>query len=305
MLENKKKPLLYTGIFCFSFILFAYLTFPYGILKEAVVVQISRATGISIRLKELGPSFPLGISAEGVTVIDGATKVELKELDVNLSLLPLLIGKLQGNLSLVSKNNGELDLSVAWGVGQLASQDFIPGSVEVEADNFDVGSLLSFGVASFAKSANDLIKGTLAKIKIAGNLKGKMSLDLDTTEPSQSSGVIKLDILKGTLDMNDPNLGVPKQSFKKALIQASLAKGVLNINPNSGFHTKDLFVDLKGKSFLKSPLTRSSMDINIELKLGGKLKENFDFLLNMAGGSNGGARFRLGGTFARPSFQVM
>ncbi|SME95586.1 type II secretion system protein GspN [Pseudobacteriovorax antillogorgiicola] len=307
MTEKKGRPLLYIFLFVFSFVFFLYLTFPYGVLKEAIVVEISKATGYSIRVKEFGPSLPLGFECEGVQVTsrDGTQRIEIEEVDVSLSVFALLIGRVSVDADLVSKGGGEMSIGSSWGILQLAvDQNFIPNYVELEADEFDIGSLASFGIQSYAKSANDMIKGTLNKLRIDGNLEGTVELDLAVDDPTASSGTVDLRINKGMLDLNDENLGVAKQKFKKAVVQASLEKGALRINKKSGFHTQELTVDLNGNTTFRNPLPNSRLNVGVDVKLDGKLKENFDFFLNMAGGKNGTVTYKLSGTLGRPSFRT-
>jgi hypothetical protein len=50
----------YVLLFFLGFVIFFLFTFPYGVLKEAIVSEISQATGFTVRVKEMGPSFLIG-----------------------------------------------------------------------------------------------------------------------------------------------------------------------------------------------------------------------------------------------------
>lgn len=307
MTEAKKRPVLYILLFLFSFTFFLYLTFPYSVLKEAVFAEVAKATGYNIQIENFGPSLPVGFEGENLQISskDGSQNIQLQEVDITISMLSLLIGRISIDADLVSKNKGELDLQVSWGILQLAlDQNFIPSSIDIDADNFDVGSLATFGIQSYAKNANDLIKGTLLKMIVTGNLVGTAELDLAVDDPVQSSGVVNLKLAKAALDLNDEGLGVAKQNFKKADIRGSLEKGSLKINPKSGFVSQELSIKLKGKTDLRSPLPSSKLDLGIDVNLSGKLKENFDFVLSMAGGKDGGVKYKLSGTLGRPNFRA-
>ena len=306
MSEKKGRPFLYISLFFLSFIFFVYLTFPYGVLKEAMMVEVAKATGYTVRMKEFGPSLPLGFEGEKIKISsrDGSQELELEELEVSVSLLSLLLLQVSVDVEVEGKGGGELEISSSWGLTQLAvDQNFIPSYVALEAEKFDIGSLASFGIQSYSKSANDLIKGTLSKVRVAGFLNGEVELDLAVDDPSSSSGTIDLRVNKGILDLNDENLGVAKQKFKKAVVQANLQKGSLQINKKSGFHTQELKVDLTGNTSFKNPIPSSRLNIGLDVKLEGKLKENFDFFLDMAGGKNGGVKYKLSGTLGRPAFR--
>ena len=305
-MQDNNRPGLYIGLFCVSFVFFLYLTFPYGVLKEAVIAEISKVTDYNIRVKELGPSLLLGFDAEDITIgsKDGAYEVEIDELDLNVNILPLLIGRASVDVTIYSKDGGSLDLLASWSLYKmLMHQNFIPKIVELEAENFDVGALGSFGLQVYSQVANELIRGTLAKIKIAGRLNGSLEIDLDVDDPTASSGEVNLSLVKAFLDLNDKNLGVPKQDFKKAVIQASLLKGALKIAPASGFVTQELSIDPKGSAEFRAPIAKSRLNLGVDVKISGKIRENFDFLLNMAGGKDGMIAYNLSGTLDRPIFK--
>ena len=155
------------------------------------------------------------------------TAIGLKKLTVNVSALSLLIGRIAVEVSLEDKKSGELEIFARWGILQLAlDQNFIPQIVELEAENFELGGFVTFGLNEYSVSAHDLIKGSLEKIKMDGSLDGRLDMDLAVNDPLQSSGKVDLKIIKGNLDFNDDALDVPKQIFKKAVLQASLAKEI-------------------------------------------------------------------------------
>ena len=303
-MENKKSgKLVYVLLFVFGFVFFLYLTFPYGILKEAVIAEVSKNTGFNIRIKQFGPDLPLGFEAEDIVVSKGNHEMSFKSAEVSISILSLFVANATADIELTSRNNGTLEASASWGILQLFDQNFLPSSVSVEADRFDIGPMANFGLKTYAKTANDLIKGTLSKMLIAGNLGGTIDADLDVGDPLQSEGVVDLKLSKASLDMNDPNLNLSKQIFKKAAIQADLKGGKLNVSKASGFHSQELVVDVNGSAQLKNPMKNSLLNIGMDIKLTGSLQENFDFVLGMMGGSNGVAKYRLSGTFGKPNFK--
>lgn len=303
--DKKSRPLLYILLFIFSFIFFMYVTFPYGVLKEAMTAQIQAGTGYQVTIRDFGPSLPIGFEAQDINISSSTnqTAIGLKKLTVNVSALSLLIGRIAVEVSLEDKKSGELEVFARWGILQLAlDQNFIPQIVELEAENFELGGFVTFGLNEYSVSAHDLIKGSLEKIKMDGSLDGRLDMDLAVNDPLQSSGKVDLKIIKGNLDFNDDALDVPKQIFKKAVLQASLAKGALKVSNQSGFHTQELTININGESELRNPFPKSKLKIGIDVALAGKLKENFDILLPVFGGKDGSLNLSIGGTMDRPSF---
>lgn len=306
MSEKKSGKLVYILLFIGSFFFFLYLTFPYGVLKEAFVTQINRSTGLEVKVEEFGPKLPIGFVAEGVTITKGdvAGAVKIQSIEVSLVIFRLFLWQLGLESEIVSHNGGTLEADARWGLNQVISgNNMVPSSVEVDAQDFDFSQIASIGLKTYAESANNLIKGTLSKMKLSGSLNGRVEADLDVNDPMLSSGLIDLKLAKAALDMNDPNLNLAKQVFTKATIQANLQGGRFNIDKASGFHSQELMVDIDGYAQLKNPLPSSLLNIGLDLKIVGNLKENFDFILGMMGGSNGEAKYKLSGSVGRPNFK--
>ncbi len=296
----------YVALFFIAFLIFFLFTFPYGVLKEAIVSEISQATGFTVRVKEMGPSFLVGMDASGVRIAtaDGSAQVEIKSIDVSVSLLNLFIGQAKVNVELISKNNGSLESSVTWSIWQLAiDRNYVPKHIALEANDFELGGLVNVALHHVARTANDMFKDLLLQLIFQGNLSGSSEIKLAIDEPLQSTGNVELKIDKASLDLANPSLAVAKQTFKKALVKASLQSGKLSLDNKSGFETQEIKADFRGSTTLRNPFSNSLMDLVIALKLEGTLKDNFGFILSVVGGNEGQLNYQITGTLARPAFQ--
>lgn len=296
----------YTILFIVSFLFFVFMTFPYSVLKESVVSQISEQTGLNIRIQEFGPAIPLGFYAEkvAVTPAQGGPTLQFEKARVSLSIFRLFIGDLAVNVQLATANKGTLNSQASWKIwkvitGRLGN----PRRLILEANRFDLGNSMDFLLKYSAQQANDLIKGVLNQMSLTGILNGDMQLVMASDDPIQSSGEVNLEILNGVLDLNDPNLNIPAQNFSKALIRANLKGGRFVLDNSSGLAAEEISIALNGSANLRHPLDRSILDIDINLQLQGTLKDNFGFLLSMMGsGSDESANYKLTGTMGRPAF---
>jgi type II secretion system protein N len=296
----------YVLLFFLGFLIFFLFTFPYGVLKEAIVSEISQATGFTVRVKEMGPAFLVGMDANGVRIstADGGAQMELKSIDATVSLLNLFIGRAKVDVELVSKNNGTLDTSVSWSIWQLlVDKNYVPRHISLEANDFELGGLVNVALHHASKTANDMIKDLLVQLIFRGNLSGQSEIKLAIDDPLQSTGDVELRIDKASLDLANPTLVVAKQNFKRAIVKASLKGGRLQIDNKSGFETQEIKTDVRGVVSLKNPFQNSILDITIPLKLEGTLKDNFGFILSVVGGSEGQLNYKISGSIARPSFE--
>lgn len=295
----------YSVLFVFSFLIFFLFTFPYGVVKEAVIGQLSQMTGYNIRVKDLGPSFLVGIDAEGIKLAtsDNSAQYELASAEVNLSLLSLFIGRVTVDAELVGKNKGTLEARLSWGIFQLLGGKGVPSRINLNSKDFELGGLVNVYLKESSKTANELIKDLLTQIAFQANLNGRAELALAIDDPTQSTGTVDLQLKKASLDLTNPNLVIARQNFEKALIKGTLKGGKMVLDNSSAINSQELKVGLKGSSTLKNPMGNSLLDFGIDIRLEGSLKENFGVILSVVGGTDGVLNYKINGSFARPNFQ--
>lgn len=99
--------------------LFALWLFPYDTFKAWLTEKAQTASGLTVRIAELGPAYlPPGFVLDGIVIADTAGSkqplLQLPELKAGLALLPLLTAKLGATLS-GSLYDGEFALTAASG----------------------------------------------------------------------------------------------------------------------------------------------------------------------------------------------
>lgn len=308
--QSKLNVWAYVALFIVSFIFFVYLTFPYAILKESVLSEINRTTSFRIRVERMEPSLPLGLEAEGITISSdtGGTPLTFKSAEVQLGILNLLIGRLAATVVVETQTGGELEASGRVSLFRLISgKGVVPSHVGLEANKFEIDNIVAFFLSSQANSptANPLVAGMLTKVGFKGKLGGMVDFDINPDNPSESSGKLNLELESGVLTVDDPNLNLGEQKFKKAKILANIEKGKLVLDKSSGFHTQNFFLDLAGDVQMKPELTNSTLNLAFNIRLEEALKENFGLILDMAGGTGGAMSYKLRGTLASPSGSTM
>jgi type II secretion system protein N len=301
-----------TAIFLFSFVFFLYLTFPYVVLKESVGSQVSQMTGYSIYIGDLGPAFPIGLAAKDVSVLapGASSPLKIKEAEVNVGILSLLMGKLSSGLILTSKDKGELEVDVDFGLLRLIKGEAVPSRFSLHSQNYPIDDSVSFALSAWASSpsTNQLLGPLLTTLGISGRLNGEINMKLNAAEPAQSSGNVDIRIDQAMLKLADPALGLPDQKFSKALVKASLAGGNFLVDEASGFVTEELQVNLRGNVTLSRNLQQSQMKMDIGLKLDKEMKESFGWLVDAAAGGsprNGEVTIQMTGPVSRPDVKPL
>ena len=307
-MRNNKTVALMVGVFVGSFLFFLYLSFPYGVLKEAIASQIQLATGITVRMESFGPAFPFGFSADGVEVYKGqSVRFKVRSVTARLSIFQLLLARLGVGIRVEDPKGGNLDLSLGFGIIDLISGNAgLPSHVALSAKSFTVDSLADFGIHTAVDNGvgGPMAGPLLAKLGLRGKLSGNVDLSLNGKVPSQSSGDVKLTLTDAVLVLSDPSLNFPDQSFKTAQVSANVGNGTLNIDPSTRLTTADLDMGVDGKVVLRPQFSGSSLSLKAFLKLQGMLGDQYGMLvdgLSNGMGKNGSLSLQITGTPGAPN----
>ena len=275
------------ALFLVSFVVFSYLTFPYEVLKEAIATKLSEGTGQTIRIGDMGPKLPIGIEAENVTVIPSqGPGINIDKIVARIGILSLLIGKFNATAA-VETGGGTADLDINFSIFDLINQEVVPEDLSFQAVNFPLDGIATYGISMAANGpgANPMVAPLLSAIGVTGKLTGDLNLDLDTTNPTLSSGQLELRLLNSSLRLSDKALGFKDQNFSKALFKADVKNGQLVVDKESGLVADELFIDLNGRIKLDKYIARSETEIDVAIRLAGALKNEFGFIIDAATGS--------------------
>ena len=309
-----KKPMRTAGFVLFfivSFIFFLYFTFPYEVLKETIASEVSAASGFNVRIGKLDSKFPIGIEAKDVVIGAGSDKaVQISKLKARVSVLWLLVGRISVSTEIQDKGGGVLSADVALNAFKLIfSQNFIPSYVELECEQFSIGQWIDFTLTVLSKGSNmnPLVGPLLTKLGFIGKLKADVEVDLDSSDPAQSSGKADIQLKDATLILSDPTFNLPDQKFSKASIQAKMSQGSLVVEKGSGFFANDFVLEMNGKMLLKALLSKSTLDFGVKISLKKALKEQFGSILDaiMGGSKEGEINIKISGNLSNPNIQTL
>jgi type II secretion system protein N len=276
------------GLFFVSFTFFMFLTFPYEVLKESVAAQLTKETGYTFRIGSMGPALPLGFSGENIHIEtqNGSSALDLKGLKFRLELLGLFTGKLGVSAEALA-GRGSLNISVNFGLIDLAKGAVIPKRLAIESKNFPLDGIIGFAinVATSSPDANPMVAPLLSAVGVSGELNGTADFKLDAKNPVQSNGQADLKFANAILKLSNPPLELPDQVFRKALIKAKIENGSVVIDRSSGFVADELELLADGKILLKPETGDSQLDLKVIFRLNAGLKDKFGFLIDAVTGS--------------------
>jgi hypothetical protein len=310
MIDKFKSPkviAMSAGLFIASLLFFLYLSFPYGVLKEAIASQVQMATGVTVRMESFGPSFPFGFSADGVEIYKGQSPhFKLKSVTARLSIWQLFLARLGVSVEIEDPKGGDLDVGVAFGLFDLiGGNGGLPSIVTMSSKGFAIDSLTSFGIQAAVDSGvgGPMAGPLLAKLGLRGKLSGAIDLRLNGKVPSQTTGDIKVNLTDAVLVLSDPSLNFPDQSFKTAQISASVQGGSVNVDPSTRLITADLEMGIDGKVALRPQMPNSDLSLKAFIKLQGLLGDQYGMILDglSNGMSKGGMlNLQIAGTLGAP-----
>ncbi len=280
---NFRKLTIYVGIFIISFVLFLLMMFPYNVIKETLLSEVEKSTGIVLSAEELSPAFLMGAQLENASIkLPGGEKaINLRNIKVTFNPFYLFLGKIHIALKVLDPKDGQMTSAINLGLISL-----LQGTVEISRaslvlEKFEVQSLIDLIFDHLSKGGGNPLLGSLfEEISVTGKLDSDISFSIDSGSPEKSSGNIELKISEAQLNFRSKDFGIEDQKFTKAKIIGKMTNGRLEINPTSGFLTNDLDISMSGKFQLAKMMSESQLEMEIKIKLLEALKEKFGFLID-------------------------
>ena len=246
-----KGPLAWGMVSLACFIVFLFLTFPYGPLQNRLLAELNRSSGWEVRAADWSVGFPLAIEWRGV-VLAGPTTVEA----ISLEAVRATVGVFQAFLGRLV-----IDYAVQLpGVGQSGS-------------GRATGSLIS---DSWSLRGSVLIKGHFQQMDLAAVLKPYVTRGLiqgDFTHRWNSAqgddaalkgeGTLKLDIKDLELERIPAGVSsIPALTFGR--IQATLVcrEAACDVTELKGDGVDGSFT-VQGRMMLRQPLQQSLLDLTV------------------------------------------
>lgn len=204
--EQSRLILAASGCFVFCFVVFSYLTFPWGHLRDFIIQEVTRPADITgkrrpngrqLAIDSLGPWWFPGVKLEGVSYeskpmsADRNIVFAADAVYARLSLLSLLAG------------NKVIGFDIETGQGQAdGSFSSSESSLELSAelDNLDIGQI-------------KVLEG-LVGLPVKGTASGEIDLEI-TEDATQSTGLVAL-TLQGV------SIGDGEAKFKTAMIPGGM-----------------------------------------------------------------------------------
>jgi type II secretion system protein N len=300
------------------YLLAAMATFPYPRLRSWLE-GAAREQGYHVTIGELGPAFPLGVSAEDIVArpLPAApirrgeptpAPMVIDRLDARVSLLSLLVGSLGVELD-ATLGSGRVLVEVEQGNSALR--------VRAVAENVALGGLPGLAQAS-PLPLSGIVDGRMTALLPGTTLKGKRG-DRTVYKLSEADGSIELDARDCAIGDGKAKLTVPGDPFLQAGLTVprirlgtlggaiQLEHGVARLR-NLESKSPDGELSLSGSVALSNVFPRSMARLYLTVRLSEELKkreatiglltQSIPAAAKRADGSSG---FQIVGVLSRPS----
>jgi len=264
--------ILYPIFYLVSFLLFAYLTFPFDQLRDRIIVAFAedqRKSGGDMRLEidHLSSYWFSGVEAQGVRLIsppevkeDGTkgppSEILIEEAAGRVAVLPLLIGNVTLDFSAVLLG-GSVEGST--------TKDGEERQIALELADIDVGRL------------DPLVQ--LVGLPLTGTLGGTAKLTLPEGKLSKATGAVNLTI--DDLSVGDgktkirDTIALPRMVVGELELACDIAEGRVNVTKlAAGGYDLDFTAD--GKITLRDEFAQSQANLYFKFKFSDKYKSKND-----------------------------
>lgn len=305
----------YSTWFLLLFVILTWLTFPWGRVRDQVVVSATDA-GWALRMDSLGSAF-VGVKAKGVSVARlgsdgeaGAPLLTLDKVKVKTSLGGATAAGLEAR-DIAEAGGVPTDAFVsrmlsAIGTVELTSKLY-GGKLKATVDGEDDGE-----ASRIAWSADDLelseyvLQTEAFSVEPRGRLRSVADVTWHWQDPKKSSGTIDLNL--DSLIVAKLKVGfatLPEMAFSRSEAHLKISRGKAEFR-DTVFQADEAEAHVEGFITLSNNFMRSRLSLQFKFKL----RDDLDGLASMAMGSDpkhkdpqGWYHYQINGTLAKPRFR--
>jgi type II secretion system protein N len=268
----------YVGFYCFSLLVFAYLTFPYNRLADRIVAEFNaKQTGpkpMRLKMGDMSSYWLNGVEAEDITLTSagdpdeqgnpGKPKVlKIDSAHASVSLWRLLIGSLRLSFG-ADAFGGEVS-------GSTANSDE-GRQLEVELDDLDLSQAPLFA--------------DIVGLPLSGKLNGTIEFLMPEEKLAKADGKISLKVTDlaagdGKAKIRD-TIALPRLDAGELTLEAEAKSGTLKIT-NFSANGPDLRLDSDGTLRLRDPYDTSLLNLNVSFKFQDRYTNKSDITKSLFG----------------------
>ena len=232
------------------FIVFLFLTFPYGPLQNRVLTEVNRATGWEVRAADWSVGFPAGIEWHDVVIAGPAVvAIPVEDMRATIGVFEAILGKLV--LDYTVQLPGETQRGAGRATGSLTTSSWqLQGPVAVK------GHLQQMDLAL-------VLKPYVTSGMIQGDFAHRWNGAAGSNAPIKGEGTVKVEIKDLVID-RIPSAAQSISSLTFGRIQASVAcrDAACDVTELKGDGADGSFM-VQGRVTLHQPLQQSLLDLTV------------------------------------------
>jgi type II secretion system protein N len=185
----------------------------------------------------------------------------------------------------------------------------MPRRIFFESQGFKLDELFKFLFTWQASlpETNPIVVDLLRDLSVVGSMNAQLDLDLDHTNVTASEGKLILNLIEAAIRLGNVELAIKDQILQKAFISATMKRGELTFDENSGLSSEGLDILVNGKIKLNPNIFSSLFEMLIDLKIKDDIRENYGFILDAVTQriSNGEIRIQIRGSLGSPEVKTI
>ena len=233
------------------FLLFLFITFPYGNLQTRVLAELTRSTGFEVRAADWSSALPLGLEWRDVVLADSAGATAIESLRASIGLLPAMMGRVA------------IDYAVQWPGAAQTGAGRANGSLTARSWSFQ-GPIAIKGHLQQVELAS-MLKPYVSRGIIQGDFSQRMELSQGTAPLLKGEGLWKAEVKDLVLERIPAGAAaIPSFTFSRITAIVNCHDATCDVSELKGDGIDGSF-SVTGRVTVQQPIQQSQLDLTVTL----------------------------------------
>lgn len=250
--EGAREPLIWCSGAVALFILFTVATFPYGVLHARILAELTRASGMDIRVGDWSAEFPVAVEWRDIVLAGsrgGAIRVD--SLQAKMAVLPAVMGTMV------------MDLLIQFPKSTQAVQGRIQGLVK--AASWSMRGPMELRARWQQIELSSLLKQHVSRGLLQGEGLHRWDSTTADTTALKGEGTWKAEIRELALEPFPLGQGTsPSLSFTRVMAEVTCRQSLCDVTEVKGEGPDGSFT-IQGQVTVQRPVEKSTLALNVSV----------------------------------------
>jgi type II secretion system protein N len=246
-----KEPIGWGAATLLCFLLFFFITFPYGNMQAKVLAEFTRSTGLEVRAGDWSSALPLGFEWRDVVLTGPAGATPIESLRVTIGFLPAMVGRVA------------IDYAVLWPGAAQAGAGRASGTLTARSWSFQ-GPVAIKGHIQQVELAS-MLKPYVSRGVLQGDFSQRAELSQGTAPLLKGDGIWKAEVKDLLLERIPAGTAViPSLAFSRITAIVNCHDVTCDVAELKGDGIDGSF-SATGRVIVQQPIQQSQLDLTVTL----------------------------------------